>query len=125
MELSIPAKYVIRAPPAKVDINKKVKICFFFLSSWVDSTADLDLSQIRLMKYMAIIDNIVVEKKKIRSTARRGIVFTMRRRTFGITIVNQMRLNQYILVNVGTNITPNIANQYAMTETKTLTGVFI
>jgi hypothetical protein len=125
MELSIPAKYVIRAPPAKVDINKKVKICFFFLSSWVDSTADLDLSQIRLMKYMAIIDNIVVAKKNIRSTARRGIVFTMRRRTFGITIVNQMRLNQYILVNVGTNITPNLANQYAMTETKTLTGVFI
>ena len=125
MELSIPAKYVIRAPPAKVDINKKVKICFFFLSSWVDSTADLDLSQIRLMKYMAIIDNIVVAKKKIRSTARRGIVFTMRRRTFGITIVNQIRLNQYILVNVGINITPNIANQYAMTETKTLTGVFI
>ena len=125
MELSIPAKYVIRAPPAKVDINKKVKICFFFLSSWVDSTADLDLSQIRLMKYMDIIDNIVVAKKKIRSTARRGIVFTMRRRTFGITIVNQIRLNQYTLVNVGINITPNIANQYAMTETKTLTGVFI
>lgn len=94
MELSIPAKYVIRAPPAKVDINKKVKICFFFLSSFVDSTADLDASQIRLMKYMDIIDNIVVAKKKIRSTARRGIVFTMRRRTFGITIVNQMRLNQ-------------------------------
>ena len=125
MELSIPAKYVIRAPPAKVDINKKVKICFFFLSSWVDYTADLDASQIRLMKYMDIIDNIVVAKKKIRSTARRGIVFTMRRRTFGITIVNQIRLNQYILVNVGINITPNIANQYAMTETKTLTGVFI
>ena len=125
MELSIHAKYVIRAPPAKVDINKKVKICFFFLSSWVDSTADLDASQIRLMKYMDIIDNIVVAKKKILSTARRGIVFTMRRRTFGITIVNQIRLNQYILVNVGINITPNIANQYAMTETKTLTGVFI
>jgi hypothetical protein len=106
-------------------MSKKLKISFFLLSSLVDFTDSLDASHILLIRYINIMEMIVDEKKKIRSTASLGIELTMRRRTFGITIVNQIRLKVYVLVNLGTRSVVKMAIQDMTTDIRTLTGVFI